>query len=100
MNGEWGNREVENLKLIGNNNINGTGNAGDNKMTSNSGNNILAGANGNDIYCFNASTPSGSDTIQETTTGGIDTLDLTGTNTAVRVNLGVPTTQTAVTNQQ
>ncbi|GBL12945.1 hypothetical protein MTo_00234 [Microcystis aeruginosa NIES-1211] len=63
MNGEWGNREVENLKLIGNNNINGTGNAGDNKMTSNSGNNILAGANGNDIYCFNVSTPSGSDTI-------------------------------------
>ncbi|MFM6733829.1 MAG: Calx-beta domain-containing protein, partial [Microcystis panniformis] len=56
---------VENLRLIGSNNINGTGNAGDNKITGNSGNNILAGANGNDIYCFNASTPLGSDTIQE-----------------------------------
>jgi Ca2+-binding RTX toxin-like protein len=89
---------VENLRLIGTNNINGTGNTGDNKITGNSGNNILAGANGNDIYCFNASTPLGSDTIQETTTGGIDTLDFTGTNTAVRVNLGVTTVQTAVTN--
>ncbi|MBE9263328.1 M10 family metallopeptidase C-terminal domain-containing protein [Microcystis sp. LEGE 00066] len=89
---------VENLRLIGSNNINGTGNAGDNKITGNSGNNILAGANGNDIYCFNASTPLGSDTIQETTTGGIDTLDFTGTNTAVRVNLGITTNQTAVTN--
>ncbi|MFN7247659.1 MAG: M10 family metallopeptidase C-terminal domain-containing protein [Microcystis sp.] len=79
-------------------NINGTGNAGDNKITGNSGNNILAGANGNDIYCFNASTPLGSDTIQETTTGGIDTLDFTGTNTAVRVNLGTTAVQTAVTN--
>jgi Ca2+-binding RTX toxin-like protein len=89
---------VENLRLIGSNNINGTGNTGDNKITGNSGNNILAGANGNDIYCFNASTQLGSDTIQETTTGGIDTLDFTGTNTAVRVNLGTTAVQTAVTN--
>jgi Ca2+-binding RTX toxin-like protein len=80
---------VENLRLIGTNNINGTGNAGDNKITGNSGNNI---------YYLNASTPLGSDTIQETTTGGIDTLDFTGTNTAVRVNLGITTVQTAVTN--
>ncbi len=89
---------VENLRLIGSNNINGTGNAANNKITGNSGNNILAGANGNDIYCFNASTQLASDTIQETTTGGIDTLDFTGTNTAVRVNLGTTAVQTAVTN--
>ncbi|MDB9397977.1 beta strand repeat-containing protein, partial [Microcystis aeruginosa] len=89
---------VENLRLIGTNNINGTGNAANNKITGNSGNNILAGGNGDDTYHFNASTPLGSDTIQETTTGGIDTIDFTGTNTAVRVNLGVTTNQTAVTN--
>jgi Ca2+-binding RTX toxin-like protein len=32
------------------------------------------------------------------TTGGIDTLDFTWTNTAARLNLGVTTIQTAVTN--
>ncbi|OCY13638.1 MAG: calcium-binding protein [Microcystis aeruginosa CACIAM 03] len=89
---------VENLRLIGSNNINGTGNTGDNKITGNSGNNILAGGNGDDTYHFNASTQLASDTIQETTTGGIDTLDFTGTNTAVRVNLGTTAVQTAVTN--
>ncbi|MCZ8162354.1 MAG: hemolysin, partial [Microcystis sp. LE19-196.1B] len=36
---------VENLRLIGTNNINGTGNAANNKITGNSGNNILAGGN-------------------------------------------------------
>ncbi len=89
---------VENLRLIGSNNINGTGNAANNKITGNSGNNILAGGNGDDTYHFNASTQLASDTIQETTTGGIDTLDFTGTNTAVRVNLGTTAVQTAVTN--
>ena len=40
---------VENLKLIGTNNINGTGNNANNIITGNSGNNQINGANGADI---------------------------------------------------
>nr|NCR38608.1 endo-1,3-1,4-beta-glycanase ExsH [Microcystis aeruginosa W13-11] len=40
---------VENLKLIGINNINGTGNNNNNTITGNSGNNQINGANGADI---------------------------------------------------
>jgi hypothetical protein len=40
---------VENLRLIGTNNINGTGNAGNNNITGNSGINQINGANGADI---------------------------------------------------
>ncbi len=39
---------VENLRLIGTNNINGTGNAGNNKITGNSGNNQINGRAGID----------------------------------------------------
>ncbi len=39
---------VENLRLIGSNNINGTGNAGNNKITGNSGNNQINGRAGID----------------------------------------------------
>ncbi|MBE9073063.1 Calx-beta domain-containing protein [Microcystis sp. LEGE 08355] len=40
---------IENLKLIGTNNINGTGNNANNIITGNSGNNQINGANGADI---------------------------------------------------
>jgi Ca2+-binding RTX toxin-like protein len=89
---------IENLTLIGTSNINGTGNSGNNILTGNSGNNILAGGNGDDTYAFNASTPLGSDRIQEITTGGNDTLSFSGTSAAVRVNLGIITTQTVNSN--
>ncbi|BAY23309.1 polymorphic membrane protein [Calothrix sp. NIES-2100] len=89
---------IENLTLTGTSNINGTGNSGNNIFRGNSGNNILAGGVGNDTYAFNASTPSGSDTIQETSTGGNDTISFSGTTTDVRVNLGVITTQTVNSN--
>jgi len=41
--------EVENLELLGNGKINGTGNAGANKITGNDTDNILNGGDGNDI---------------------------------------------------
>ncbi|WP_430014313.1 beta strand repeat-containing protein [Microcystis ichthyoblabe FBCC-A1114] len=67
---------VENLRLIGTNNINGTGNAGDNNITGNSGNNqinggagidTLTGGNGADtfIFQFGQSTISTSDRITD-----------------------------------
>ncbi len=67
---------VENLRLIGSNNINGTGNAGNNNITGNSGNNQINGANGADIltggpgadtfiFQFGQSTISTSDSITD-----------------------------------
>ncbi|GBF55275.1 alkaline phosphatase [Microcystis sp. 0824] len=67
---------VENLRLIGTNNINGTGNAGDNNITGNSGNNQINGGAGIDtligglgadifIFQFGQSTISTSDHITD-----------------------------------
>ncbi|MBD2601468.1 Calx-beta domain-containing protein [Microcystis viridis] len=67
---------VENLRLIGTNNINGTGNAGNNKITGNSGNNQINGRAGIDtltgglgadifIFQFGQSTISTSDHITD-----------------------------------
>ncbi|MBE9217568.1 beta strand repeat-containing protein [Dolichospermum flos-aquae] len=87
---------VENLQLTGTVAISGTGNTGNNVLTGNSANNILAGGDGNDTYSFNATTVLGSDTIQETSTGGVDVIDLTGTTGNATLNLGVTTTQNVV----
>ncbi|MCA2516867.1 MULTISPECIES: Calx-beta domain-containing protein, partial [unclassified Microcystis] len=67
---------VENLRLIGSNNINGTGNAGNNNITGNSGNNQINGGAGIDnltgglgadtfIFQFGQSTISASDSITD-----------------------------------
>ncbi|ARI82603.1 beta strand repeat-containing protein [Microcystis aeruginosa] len=67
---------VENLRLIGTNNINGTGNAGNNNITGNSGNNQINGRAGIDtltgglgadtfIFQFGQSTISTSDRITD-----------------------------------
>jgi Ca2+-binding RTX toxin-like protein len=79
---------LENLILTGTNSINGTGNALNNLLIGNSGNNTLnggdgndtlnggggtdtlVGGNGNDIYIVDSTT----DTITETSTGGVDTV--------------------------
>jgi Ca2+-binding RTX toxin-like protein len=89
---------VENLTLTGTTAINGTGNANNNVLQGNSANNTLTGLDGNDTYRFLANTALGTDTITETTTGGIDNLDFTGTTAAVNVNLGITTSQTVNSN--
>ncbi|MFN9616251.1 MAG: Calx-beta domain-containing protein, partial [Dolichospermum sp.] len=89
---------VENLTLTGTAAINGTGNANNNVFQGNSANNTLSGLDGNDTYRFLANTVLGTDKITETTTGGIDNLDFTGTTAAVNVNLGITTSQTVNSN--
>ncbi|HEY9692138.1 MAG TPA: calcium-binding protein [Oculatellaceae cyanobacterium] len=71
---------IEHLTLIGTGDVNATGNAGNNVLTGNSGANILdggagidtlVGGDGNDTYKVDTTT----DTITETTTGGVDTVE-------------------------
>ncbi|MGE8482912.1 MAG: peroxidase family protein, partial [Pseudomonas sp.] len=62
---------VENLTLLGTNNINGTGNGLDNVITGNSGNNELSGLAGNDTVLGG----SGNDTIDASVNDGNDHYD-------------------------
>jgi Ca2+-binding RTX toxin-like protein len=98
---------IENLTLTGTaligtgNSLNNiiTGNSGNNTLNGGAGNDSLVGGTGNDTYLFSITTTSlGADTITETVVGGQDTIDFTGTTAAIRLNLGITTTQTLVTN--
>ena len=69
------------------------GNALDNIFNGGGGNDALVALAGNDTYVFDADTPLGVDTINESG-GGIDTLDYSLTTTqSVAVNLSTATTQ-------
>jgi VCBS repeat-containing protein len=69
---------VENLSLLGNYAINGTGNTLDNTLTGNAGNNTLDGGAGNDSYVLSAG--GGTDTVQDA--AGLDRILVQGNYSA------------------
>ncbi len=103
---------VENLKLIGTNNINGTGNNANNIITGNSGNNQINGANGADIltgglgadtfiFQFGQSTIAASDSITDFAINSdkIDLLTQGGTATSAPSNFSRAANSTVTTLQ-
>ncbi len=103
---------VENLRLIGSNNINGTGNAGNNKITGNSGNNQINGRAGIDtltgglgadtfIFQFGQSTISTRDRITDFAINSdkIDLLTQAGNATSAPSNFSRAANSTVTTLQ-
>ncbi|REJ53046.1 MAG: endo-1,3-1,4-beta-glycanase ExsH [Microcystis aeruginosa DA14] len=103
---------VENLRLIGSNNINGTGNAGNNKITGNNGINQINGGAGIDtltgglgadifIFQFGQSTISTSDRITDFAINSdkIDLLTQTGNATSAPSNFSRAANSTVTTLQ-
>jgi Ca2+-binding RTX toxin-like protein len=70
-----------------------TGNSLVNVLTGGAGNDSLAGGTGNDSYLFDADSNLGTDTLTETTTGGTDLLDFTGTSAGVTLDLSLAAVQ-------
>jgi Ca2+-binding RTX toxin-like protein len=103
---------VENLRLIGSNNINGTGNAGNNNITGNSGNNQINGSAGIDtltgglgadifVFQFGQSTISTSDRITDFAINSdkIDLLTQAGNATSAPSNFSRDANSTVTTLQ-
>jgi Ca2+-binding RTX toxin-like protein len=75
-----------------------TGSSSNNILRGGQGNDSLIGANGNDVYVIDADVDTGTDTIVETATGGVDTLDFSTTTTkSIFLNLGLTGPQTVAT---
>ncbi|MFN9268285.1 MAG: beta strand repeat-containing protein, partial [Planctomycetaceae bacterium] len=69
------------------------GNTLTNRLAGGAGDDTLAGGTGNDTYLFDADSNLGTDTLVETTTGGTDLIDFTGTSANVALDLSLASTQ-------
>ncbi len=84
--------EVENLTLTGTAMINGTGNAGANKLTGNTADNLLEGLGGNDVLDGKA----GADTLAGGAGDDLYVADQTGDIVVEAADEGIDTVQSAV----
>ena len=75
-----------------------TGNTLTNRLAGGAGDDTLAGGTGNDTYLFDADSNLGTDTLVETTTGGTDLIDFTGTSANVALDLSLASTQVVNSN--
>lgn len=71
---------------------------GNDTLTGGSGNDSLLGGAGNDTYAFDTDSALGMDTITESDGGGTDTLNFTGSNNIVTIDLGSAEGQTVNSN--
>lgn len=86
------NAQIENI-IGGSANNTLTGNSSPNVLTGGASNDSLVGLGGDDTYAFNTTTPLGSDTINEASSGGTDTIDFTGSTVDITLDLGSTSTQ-------
>jgi ELWxxDGT repeat protein len=91
---------IGNFTVAGFENIDLSNFAGNATITANSSNNQLSGSQGDTLYRFVANSPVGVNTIAESETGGIDTLNFIGTTGTIKLNLGTTSLQTVNGNLQ
>jgi Ca2+-binding RTX toxin-like protein len=92
---DWGVISIDGQQLLvemaataGNDTLTGT--SGDDNINGLAGNDIISGGLGTDVFIIDADVDLGADTIVETATGGVDTIDFRSTTTkAITLNLGV-----------
>jgi Ca2+-binding RTX toxin-like protein len=85
---------VNNTLTGGNGNDVLQGGAGNDTLTGSAGDDNLTGGAGNDTYRYNTNGALGTDSVTEGPGGGTDTLNFSGSNSGVSVNLGVTGNQT------